>query len=167
MKLVAFYCFGAIKYARILGVKIGNNCRVYIRDWGSEPFLIEIGNNVTVTSGVRLLTHDGATWLTRDKKGRRFLFSKIKIKDNVFIGVNAVLMPGVVVESNVIIAAGSIVTKSVPSGVIVAGNPAVVIGKFIDYKSKALNDYFSEDDFREKDRSMEYYCSSSKRYMNI
>ncbi len=141
------------EYARYKGVKVGENCRIYIRNFGSEPWLISIGNKVTITSGVILLTHDGSTWLMNDEKGRRYLYRNIVIGDNVFIGVNSVIMPGVKIENNVIIAAGSIVTKSVPSGVIVGGNPAVIIGDFYEYKNQVLESYISDNDL---DKSLGY-----------
>ena len=62
--------------ARRKGVKVGTNCRIYTTAFGSEPWLIEIGNKVTVTAGVRILTHDGSTWLFNDDIGRRFLYKK-------------------------------------------------------------------------------------------
>lgn len=133
-------------YGRRKGVKIGNDCRIYTTKFGTEPWLIEIGNKVTVTKGVVLLTHDGSTWLFNDDKGRRFLYKKIIIKDNVFIGVNSIIMPGVVIEDNVIVAAGSIVTKSVPSGVIIGGNPAKILGDYDTYKKRVFENYISNDD---------------------
>ena len=50
-----------VEYALYKGVKIGDNCRIYTRSFGSEPWMISIGNKVTITSGVILLTHDGST----------------------------------------------------------------------------------------------------------
>ena len=143
---VILYFKGKIAYARHLGVKIGDNCRIYTIHFGSEPFLISIGNNVTVTSGVKFITHDGSTWLMRDQKGRRFYYAPIAIKNNVFIGVNSIIMPGVKIEDRVIIAAGSVVTKSIPSGVIVAGVPAKIIGKYDDIERRMLESYVSEED---------------------
>ena len=150
LKFLAYIILPSNLYLKYLGVKIGKNCRIYVRDFGSEPWLIKIGNNVTITSGVKILTHDGSTWLMNDKKGRRYLFRKIEIGDNVFIGVNSILMPGVKIEKDVIIAAGSIVTKSVPKGSIVAGNPAVIIGNYYNYEEKVLNEYISFSDLDHK-----------------
>ena len=121
-------------YARYKGVIVGKACRIYTKRFGSEPWMITIGDNVTVTSGCVLLTHDGSTWLIRDKHGRRYLYKRIVIKNNVFIGVDSIIMPGVIIEDNVIVAAGSVVTKSIPSGVIVAGNPAKIIGDYKKYQ---------------------------------
>jgi len=139
-----------VSYSRQKGVKVGFDCRVYTTSFGSEPWLIEIGNKVTVTSGVVILTHDGSTWLFNDNKGRRFLYKKTVIKNNVFIGVNSIIMPGVVIEDNVVVAAGSVVTKSVPSGSIIGGNPAKIIGSFDTYKERVLENYISEDDINYK-----------------
>lgn len=133
-----------VSFARKNGVIVGENCRILTSKFGSEPWLISIGNKVTVTNGVTFLTHDGGTWLVGDSKGRRYLFKKIKIGNNVFIGVNAIIMPGVIIEDNVIVAAGSVVTKSVPTGKIIGGNPARIIGNFEDYKNKALQNYISD-----------------------
>jgi acetyltransferase-like isoleucine patch superfamily enzyme len=135
-----------VEYARYKGVVVGDNCRIYTRGFGSEPWLISIGDNVTITSGVIILTHDGSTWLIRDNKGRRYLFKRVKIGNNVFIGVNSIIMPGVIIEDNVIVAAGSIVTKSIPKGVIVAGNPAAIIGDFESYKKLVLANNISDND---------------------
>ncbi|RUO74524.1 acyltransferase [Pseudidiomarina sediminum] len=131
--------------AKRLGVVIGENCRIYIRDFGSEPFLIQLGDNVTITSGVKILTHDGATGLIADDKGKRFQrYSPVKIGNNVFLGVNSIVMPGVSIGDNVIVAAGSIVTKDIPSGSVFGGNPAKSICSFEDYSSKVKAEYISD-----------------------
>ena len=130
---------GGSAYARRKGVKVGEGCRIYIAAFGSEPWLVEIGDRVTITSGCRLITHDGSTWLMRDEKGRRQLYRKVIIGNDVFIGLNSIIMPGVQIGNEVIIAAGSIVTKSVPSGVIIGGNPAKIIGDYHTYKKNVMN----------------------------
>lgn len=136
---------GGVAYARRIGVTVGKDCRILTSYFGTEPFLIEIGNKVTITSGVKLITHDGATWLINDKKGRRYLYRRIKIGNHVFIGVNSIIMPGVIIEDNVIVAAGSVVAKSIPSGKIVGGNPARIIGTYSDFERKVLENYTSDN----------------------
>jgi len=149
-----------VEYARHKGVSVGENCRIYTRNFGSEPWMISIGNKVTITSGVIILTHDGSTWLMNDDKGRRYLYRRVEIKNNVFIGVNSVIMPGVKIEDNVIVAAFSIVTKSVPSGVIIAGNPAKIIGSYEAYRKEVLENYIS-------DKDMDYTLDYKKRIERV
>ena len=171
-RLTKFYFLrkgGPEAYARYLGVKIGKDCRIYISKFSSEPFLVEIGDRVTITSGVQILTHNGSTWLVRDEKGRRFDYHGIKIGNDVFIGTNSIIMPGVEIGNEVIVAAGSIVTKSIPSGYIVGGNPAKYIGDYKSYKEKALLNFPSEeelnkiDDYQEK--ILSNYIKSKKPWL--
>lgn len=114
------YFFSEHKRATHMGVNIGNNCSLGNISWGSEPFLIKIGNHVQITDGVCFITH-GAVWVLRDQDPTFDILGKIIIGNNVYIGNNALIMPGVTVGDNVIIGAGSIVTKSIPSGIIVGG----------------------------------------------
>ena len=116
-----------------------------------------------------LLTHDGSTWLFNDDKGRRFLYKKTIIKNNVFIGINSIIMPGVVLQDNVIIAVSSVVTKSLPSGVIVASNPAKIIGDYDIYRAKVLSSYVSESDMdftkTYKERILDIVDELPKQYL--
>jgi acetyltransferase-like isoleucine patch superfamily enzyme len=125
------------QHARRNGVKIGKNCSIGTRNFGSEPYLITIGNHVQITKNVTLLTHGGG-WIFREEIPNLDFFGKINIMNNVYIGNGSYILPGVIIESNVIIAAGSVVTKSIPSGVIVGGNPAKIIGNVEDFKTKIL-----------------------------
>ncbi|MBO1512366.1 acyltransferase [Metabacillus bambusae] len=116
------------------GMKVGENCHGlasstidYAHCW-----LIEIGDKVTFAPQVYLLAHDASTKRHLDYTK----IAKIKIKDNVFIGARAFIMPGITIGENSIVAAGSIVTKSVPEGSVVAGNPARIISKTKDYIDK-------------------------------
>jgi acetyltransferase-like isoleucine patch superfamily enzyme len=147
------YLHGPEKWARRSGVRIGEGCRIYTTSWGSEPFLVSIGDRVTVTSGVKLLTHDGATWLIRDDGIRYQRYGRIEIGSDVFIGVNAIVMPGVRIGNRVIIGAGSVVTKDVPDDVVCVGVPAKVICSFEDYAARiraicARDDELGEGDYR-------------------
>lgn len=148
-----YYTKGGVSRARHLGVKVGDNCRIGNISFGTEPFLVSIGNNVTIADGVVFLTHDGSTWLIRDEKGRRYKYAKVVIGNNVFVGVRALIMPGVVIEDNVIIGSGAVVTKSVPANTIVAGNPAKKIGNFSDYRDNALKGFISDSDV---DKNLSY-----------
>jgi acetyltransferase-like isoleucine patch superfamily enzyme len=122
----------------LLGVKVGSGCRILTRSFGTEPFLIKIGNNVTISNHVRFVSHDGSTWLIRDEAGRRYSYAPTEVGDFVFVGAGRTLILGVSIGDNVIVGAASIVTKSVPNGVVVAGNPAQFIGRYQDFAARHL-----------------------------
>lgn len=121
-------------YFRRQGVEIGSDCRIYSNILSSEPYLIKIGSNVTISNDVQFLTHDNA--IIKVAYGKTDLVGEIRIGDNCFIGAHSIIMPGTTVENNCIVGAGSVVTKSVPEGSVVAGNPAKVISTIISYKEK-------------------------------
>lgn len=133
-------------YARRIGVIVGKGCRIYRADFGSEPFLVRIGDRVTVTAGVRFVTHDGAMCLVVDERGRRFRFAPISVGDNVFLGVNSTILPGVCIGNNCIVGAGAVVTKSVPDNSVVVGVPGRVIGRFDEFFKAAMISCPSEKD---------------------
>ena len=116
------------------GLKIGIGCDIkdnVILDYGACN-LITIGNNVTIAPQAYLLAHDAST-------KRELGYTKIgliNIKDNVFIGARALIMPGVTVGENSIVAAGAVVTKDVPANTVVAGNPPQVITTKEEYVNK-------------------------------
>lgn len=123
------------KYARKLGVTIGTGCDIKTRNFGSEPYLITIGNFVQIAGDTKILTH-GASWVLRRKSPNFDFFGKVIIGNNVYIGSSCIILPGVVIGDNVIVGAGSVVTKSVPSDSIVAGNPARILGNVNDLFDK-------------------------------
>lgn len=135
------------------GLKIGSNYYIHSRvDFGSEPYLITIGNHVRITEGVKFVTHDGGIWIFRNEESLRDidLFGPITIGDNVHIGTNAIIMPNVTIGDNVIIGCGSIVTKDVPSNSVVAGVPAKVIESIEEYKQKHANDFIHSKSYSPK-----------------
>lgn len=123
------------KYARYIGVKIGKDCLISTKNFPSEAYLIEIGDFCRVASDVFFFTH-GGLWSQRKKYKNLDYFGKIKIGNYTYIGEGAKIMPGVILGNDVIVGAGSIVTKSVPDGKIVAGNPARIVGDTIDFVNK-------------------------------
>lgn len=121
------------------GLTIGEDCYIHSRvDFGSEPYLIKIGNHVRITEGVRFVTHDGGVWVFRKEQELQNadVIGPIVVGDNVHIGVNSIIMPNVHVGDNVVIGAGSVVTKDVPTNCIVAGVPAKVIKTLDEYREK-------------------------------
>ena len=132
--LFYYKLYGGVQHARKKGCRVGNNCRVYIHDLGSEPNLISIGDNVTITGGVKLLTHDGSACLITQNGKRLYNYGEINIGSNVFIGTNSIIMPNVSVVDNVIIGAGAIVTKSITESGVYVGAPAKYIKSFEEFQ---------------------------------
>lgn len=138
----AFYAvvkaISPIRYARMIGVQIGNNCLVYRSvEWPSEPYLVTIGNNVQLTRGCAIHTHGGGHVIRRELPDFD-VFGKVVIKDYAYIGTHSQIMPGVTIGKGALVAAGSIVTRSVPDGMVVGGNPAKIICSVEDYKERNL-----------------------------
>jgi acetyltransferase-like isoleucine patch superfamily enzyme len=127
--------WSAQRYAKWLGVKIGKNCSISSKSFGSEPYLIELGDRVQVTRGVSFFNHGGG-WVFREKHPEFDYFGKIKIGNNVYIGNYALIMPGVTIGNNVIIGAGTIVTKSIADNSICVGNPGRVINNINNLEEK-------------------------------
>ncbi|MEY8687208.1 DapH/DapD/GlmU-related protein [Bacteroides sp. AN502(2024)] len=120
-----------LKYARHIGVNIGEHNLIGKDHWSSEPYLITVGSNCQLTD-CKIFTHGGGNVL-RDKYPDFDCFGKVVIGNYVYIGSNALIMPGVTIGDNALIAAGSVVTKSVPPRMVVAGNPAKVICTIDEY----------------------------------
>ena len=117
-----------------MGMQVGKNfgrLQGVILD-PSHCWLITIGDNVTMAPRVHILCHDASTkhFLGYTKIGR------VNIGDNVFIGAESVVLPGVNIGSNVIVGANSTVTHDVPDGVVVAGSPAKVICSLEEYLAR-------------------------------
>ena len=120
------------RYARFIGVKFGKNCLIATKNWSSEPYLIEIGDNVQITHNVSVHTH-GGSHVVRKVIPDFDMFGRVIIEDGAYKGAYSQIMPGVTIGRGALVAAGSIVTKSVPSDVVVAGNPAKFICTVEEY----------------------------------
>ena len=120
---VARYAY--LFYLKRLGVSIGKNTNISLRaKIDTRRGKIIIGNNCYVTYGCVILSHDAtAKRINPNDDGS----GTVIIEDNVFIGVNSVVLRNVRIGRNSIVGAGSVVTKDVPPNVIVAGNPAAIL----------------------------------------
>lgn len=146
LKVRLFYNpYTIAKYFRKKGAIVGEGNRILTRNLSSEPYLIRIGNNCTISYEVSFLTHDGGCGLFRKEVPELNVFGTIDIKDNCFIGHRAILMPNIIIGPNSIVGAGAVVTRDVPPGVIVAGNPARVIKSIDDYRVQCIKKYEALD----------------------
>lgn len=122
-------------YAKMLGVKIGRNTMINTKNWSTEPYLVTIGNNCQITSDVWFHTHGGGH-VIRHEIPDFDCFGEIIVEDGVYIGTAAQILPGCRIGTGSLVAAGSIVTKSVPAHCVVAGTPAHVVCSVEDYMKR-------------------------------
>ncbi|WP_162417012.1 acyltransferase [Cyclobacterium roseum] len=128
------------RYARYIGVSFGRDCR-FVGDvkFGTEPYLIKMGNHVSITNST-FITHDGGIWVFRNEYPDSDIIKPIVIGNNVFIGSNCIILPGVVIGDDVVIGANSIVTKDLDSNYVYGGSPAKKIKPISDYKKKIIEE---------------------------
>jgi maltose O-acetyltransferase len=115
---------------REAGVQIGERVTV---ERGTKldpghPWLISIGDGTTLAPEVYVIAHDASV---RQPMGWTRL-RPVRIGADVFVGLRAIIMPGVTIGDGAIVGAGSVVTRDVPAGAVVAGNPAQVIAQRAD-----------------------------------
>lgn len=131
---IAKKLFSAERYARFIGVNLGYNCLIGKSHWSTEPYLITVGNNVQLTN-CKIHTHGGGQVLRLEMPDFD-CFGKVIIEDYAYIGTNSQIMPGVTIGRGSLVAAGSIVTKSIPAEVVVGGNPARILCTVAEFKHK-------------------------------
>jgi len=124
------------RLCRRRGMRVGDNVAIYETCFDPlYPELISIGDNVTITHAT-ILTHDDSSILLTNRRR----VAPVCIGNNVFIGFRALVLPGVTIGNNCIVAAGAVVTKDVPDNCIVAGNPARSIKSIEEYQEKLSSD---------------------------
>jgi acetyltransferase-like isoleucine patch superfamily enzyme len=118
-------------YLRRRGVfySMGENCQILTTTNFTDAAYVRLGNNVHFSNSA-IIGHDGSIAMLNQAYGVKLeSVGKIDIRDNVFIGYQAIILPGVTIGPDAIVAAGSVVTKDVAPGSIVAGIPARPIGR--------------------------------------
>lgn len=150
-----------IKYLRRLGMEIGEGTVIFHPKSNlideTRPWLIKIGNDVQTPDGVKILTH-GYDWSVLKGVYGDILGSsgKVTIGNNVFIGMNSIILKDVTIGDNVIIGANSLVTKDIPNNVVVAGNPAKII--------MTLEEYYKKRTLKQLDEAKELVLSYRERF---
>lgn len=158
-----------IGYARKIGVTLGENCRLNgSPNWGSEPWLISLGNHTEISFDCVFITHDGATWVFRDvEKYRGVLkFGKITLGNDCFIGARSIIMPGVSIGDRSIVAAGAVVTKTIPTGEVWGGGPAKFITTVDEYAERCLRsapEYDTEKFKTHKREEIIRFCEAQEK----
>lgn len=130
-----------VESARKIGVDIKGDCRfikVTKATFGSEPYLIKLGEHITIAEGVRFITHDGGVWVFRNEITDIDVIKPISVGNNVFIGMKTIIMPGVNISDNVVIGAGSIVTKDILEAGVYVGSPARKIKELEEYREQSI-----------------------------
>jgi acetyltransferase-like isoleucine patch superfamily enzyme len=123
------------------GAKVGKNCFIQINKLASEPYLVEIGNSVSIAPGVTLMTHDGASVIFRDEFPTLRYFGKIIIEDNCFIGARSIITAGVKIGKGSVVGPMSVVLRDVKPGSMVIGNPAIQVSTVEKYKEQCLREW--------------------------
>jgi len=148
-----------VKQLRTLGAEIGDDVTIYVptKTVVDEcyPWMLSIGDHVRIAQGAILLMHDYAWSVLKKEMGGMICGASgsVKIGNNVFIGMNAIITRGVTIGNNVIIGAGSVVTKDCADNGVYAGNPARRIAELSDYFEKRKKAQISEA----KELALRYY----------
>ena len=118
---------------RLRGVKVGKGC--YIDPAAivetAYPENITIGDDVRIAAGAIIMTHIKAPHFLRESGLVPSVLKAVILEDHCFIGVNAVVMPGVRVGTAAVVVSGAVVLADVPPYSMVAGNPAQVVKRFV------------------------------------
>jgi len=125
---------------------VGNSVQIFHKvSFGSEPYLIEIGDFTKITYGCKFITHDGGLYVLRnmyENAEGACIYGKIIVGKNCFLGNDVTILPGVTIGDNCVIAAGAVVTKSIPDNSIAAGIPCKVLRSIDEYYERAKK-YFT------------------------
>lgn len=150
-----------IEILRSKDIKIGKGTVFYypstITVDMERPWMVSIGEYCKITKGVIILAHDYSRSVIR--RSHNLIIGEAgltSIGDNVFIGMNAVILMGTVIGNNCIIGAGSVVKGKFPNNSVIAGNPAKVIS--------TLDQYVDRRKKKVKKEAIEYAASFCMKY---
>ena len=146
------------------GVSIGENV-LFVKPSSStidltSPYLISIGDNVCVSKGLSIFTHDYSSFVERMITGEVLGgVDKVSIGSNIQIGANVTILMGTIIEDNVIIAAGAVCRGHLESGYVYGGVPAKRISTIESFVIKRRQDQF--------EKAKIVVCSYYKKYGKI
>lgn len=125
-----------------------------------RPWMLQIGEYCKITKGVTILTHDYSRSVLRRYSGEIIgEAGETIIGNNVFIGMNSIILMGTHIGNNVIVGAGSVISGNIPDNCVVAGNPARIIRTIDEHYSLRKKRYFNE--------CITYYKSFLNNYHRI
>lgn len=154
-----------IEVCKYRGMKVGDGV-IFIEApaFGSEPYLIEIGDGTKITAGATFINHDGAMYTIRNmaKYQDARNFGRIKIGKNCFVGNNCTFLPGSQMGNNCILGAGSVLNSSMPDNSVFAGVPAKFICTVDEYGEKAMKNNIMYPRELEKNRKeLDHYIKEN------
>jgi len=155
LKEIYFMFLNPNKVAEIRGVHFGKRCQFRTKKFGSEPYLINIGDDFKTAGEVQFVTHDGAVHVLRnlyDEYKKIDSFSGITIGNNVFVGYGTVILPGTVMDDNIIVGAGSIVKGILECNSVYAGVPAKRICSLDEYIERNKDNFIQTKGISSKEK---------------
>jgi len=129
-----------VAYARSIGVVMKGKVKIYgssYKMFSAEPYLVTLGDNVYISVDAQFVCHDGSVLPFRKDTPDLDIAGRITLGDNIFIGTNALVLMGVTIGNNCILAANAVLTKDMPDNTIYGGNPARFIKNTDEYIEKA------------------------------
>lgn len=120
--------------------------------FGSEPYLVDIGDHVTISQGVRFITHDGGLRVIRDEHPGAYYYAPIRVGARAFIGAHAILLPGATVGECTVVGAGAVVAGDLPAGYVCAGVPARPLKTVEQYAYSRRADWVDTSHLSEADK---------------
>lgn len=150
-----------IRYLQKKGVKIGDNCYIWSPNHTfidtQRPETLTIGDYCKITQGVIILSHDYSISVAKRKYHEHIgNMGHTVIGDNVFIGMNAIILMGSRIGNNCIVGDGAVVSGSFPDDSVIVGNPARVVC--------SLEQYYLKHKTKEYEKAKEYYCLFKQRH---
>lgn len=160
---------------RKIGIRVGDGCRFFDPESvvidRQNPHMIVLGNNVRITHGVVILTHDYSTSVIAGAYGDFYgSVGHVHIGNNVFVGINSIILKNTSIGDNVIIGAGSVISGNVESNAVYAGVPGKKIMSLDEFRNKvmskqksdminiALHNHSSGNDFNEEIYNEYQFC---------